>query len=102
KLLAQKAIHKAAAAHLAAIFEAAQGNQQFAPFEREFLAQSQFPKYHSLALSIASPEKSSDQRPVLWRGRALRPFPWPARRLGSMRARRLSKPSAVKSPAATS
>ena len=46
--------------------------------------------------------KSSDQRPPLSRGRTVRPLPWPDRRLGSISARRLSKPSAVIMPAATS
>ena len=32
----------------------------------------------------------------------VRPVPWPARRLGSISARRLSKPSAVSIPAVTS
>src|SRR5882762_9908004 len=42
-------------------------------------------------------------RPLeLWRGRMVRPEPCPERRFGSMRARRLSKPSAVTRPAATS
>ena len=42
------------------------------------------------------------QRPALCRGRGVRPLPCPARRLGSISERRLSKPSAVTSPAATS
>ena len=46
--------------------------------------------------------KSRDQRPPLSRGRKVRPLPWPDRRLGSISARRLSKPSAVIMPAATS
>src|SRR6185437_5283468 len=58
--------------------------------------------------SIAHPLSSpcggycNDHRPALWRGRLLLPLPCPARRLGSIRARRLSKPSAVTRPAATS
>ena len=39
---------------------------------------------------------------MLCRGRVLRPLPCPARRLGSISERRLSKPSAVTTPAATS
>ena len=52
----------------------------------------------SRALSVAQQRPA----PAAWRGRACRPRPSPRRRLGSIRARRLSKPSPVTSPAATS
>ncbi len=52
--------------------------------------------------SAAGSVYSSAQRPVLCRGRDVRPLPCPARRLGSISERRLSKPSAVISPPATS
>src|SRR5712692_6304585 len=52
------------------------------------------------ARSATSPGYSNDQRPALCRGRTLRPRPCPARRLGSIKARKLSKPSAVIMPAA--
>jgi hypothetical protein len=50
ELLAQEAVHKAATSHLATILEAPERNQQFAPFERELLAQGQFSKYHTVTL----------------------------------------------------
>ncbi len=56
---------------------------------------------------VGSPMSSvyrHDQRPPVLRGRTVRARPVlvPARRLGSIRARRLSKPSAVTNPAVTS
>jgi hypothetical protein len=50
KLLAQETVHKAAASHLAPILKTPEGDQQFAPFEGEFLAQGQFSKHHPVAL----------------------------------------------------
>ena len=52
--------------------------------------------------SISEGGSRSAQRPVECRGRCARPRPSPARRLGSIKARRLSTPFAVTKPAATS
>ena len=50
ELFAQETIHKAATSHLATILKAPESNQQFAPFERELLAQGQFSKHHAVTL----------------------------------------------------
>jgi len=64
KLLAQKAIHKAPAAHLAAIFKSPEGNQQLAPFEREFLTQAQFSKDYAVALEQHAAHRSECLRTI--------------------------------------
>ncbi len=115
ELLAQEAADEPSAADLAAIFEAAEGHQHFAPFRQDRFAGEHFAEHHAVAAQQHPADGFDRSRAVdrFLRDKAativrrcggdarLRPLPCPARRRGSISARRLSKPSAVSRPAAT-
>ena len=117
KLFAEEAVDEAAAANFAAIFEAAEGDQQLTPLGQVGFARKHFAEHDAVALQqhpaggferapfrrSASPVYSSDQRPAaVTRARQRGRCRVRERRLGSISERRLSKPSAVTRPAATS
>ena len=114
KLLSQKSVHETAAANFAAVLQTAKCHLQLAPLGEVSFSWQQIAEDHPIALK-QHPAGGFDRAIALERlvgvkqcpsSRAMprtrvRPLPCPARRLGSMRERRLSKPSAVTIPPAT-
>ena len=115
ELLSQKSIDESAAAHFAAVFEAAVADLQFAPAGQIRFAHQQVAEDHAIATqqhpaagfdaAVAIGAFGVQQRPASRAhaaGDAAFPSPLPDALFGVTSARRFSNPSAVTRPAATS